>query len=413
MKMNKIDRGWVLTCFGTAVGAGILFLPIQAGLGGIWPTIALTVIIFPVTYVAHRGITRIVASCDKATDIIGAVEHDLGRTAGFVVSVLYFLSIITICVGYATGITNVVDNFITHQLHMPEFPRPLLALILLAAMTAFLLGKQELMVKVTSALTYPLILLLAALSLYVIPRWNMSAFQRPFATGDFFHNFFLLLPVLVFAMNFSPVCSSLGSFYRTNNATPGEAVARSDNVVKWTALILLVFVMFFVISLTLAATPEMLQEARDNNIDALTAISHAFNEPLLVWIPPIISFLAITTSYFGHFAGTREGLMGIITRLMTWSHPERRDSLDHRKINIIVTIALFIGLWLLAEYNPSILTIIGALSAPIIAIYAYLMPVFLMRRVPRLFIYRSPWGAFVFIVGLAGIFGDLLGSYVF
>lgn len=413
MKMDRIDRGWVLTCFGTAVGAGILFLPIQAGIGGIWPTIALTVIIFPVTYVAHRGITRIVASCEKETDIIGAVEHDLGSTAGFVVSVLYFLSIITICVGYATGITNVVDNFMTHQLHLPEFPRPLLAFILLAVMTAILLGNKELMVKVTSALTYPLIFLLAALSIYVIPQWNLSIFRRPLAAGDFFHNLFLLLPILVFAMNFSPVCSSLGSFYRNNNPTPGEAVARSDKVVKWTALILLVFVMFFVISMILATTPEMLQDAKDKNIDSLTAISHAFNEPILIWIPPIISFLAIATSYFGHFTGTREGLTGIIVRLMTWSNPEKRDSLNHGKINIIVTVVLFIGLWLLAEFNPSILTIIGALSAPIIAIYAYLMPVFLMNRVPRLFIYRSPWGAFVFIVGLAGIFGDLLGKYVF
>lgn len=413
MKMNAIDRGWVLTCFGTAVGAGILFLPIQAGLGGIWPTLALTLIIFPVTYVAHRGITRIVASCSKETDIIGAVEQDLGHVAGFVVSVLYFLSIITICVGYATGITNTVNSFLTHQMNMTEVPRPLLAFILLAIMTAILLGNRELMIKVTSALTYPLIILLAVLSLYMIPKWNTSIFNRPFSGGDFFHNLFLLLPVLVFAMNFSPVCSSLGAFYRKNSASPEEAVSRSDNVVKWTALVLLVFVMFFVLSLLLSTTPEMLQDARDKNIDVLTALSLAFDQPILVWIPPVISFLAITSSYFGHFTGTREGLTGIIIRLMTWGSAEKRERINFDRMNVVLTIGLFVLLWLLAVYNPSILTIIGALSAPIIAIYAYLMPVMLMKRVPRLRIYQSPWGALVFIIGLAGIIGDLLGSYVF
>lgn len=413
MRMNGVDREWVLTCFGTAVGAGILFLPIQAGLGGIWPTLVLTLVIFPVTYVAHRGITRIVASCDGETDIIGAVEQDLGYGAGFVVSVLYFLSIITICVGYATGITNTVNSFLTHQLGMEEVSRPLLAFILLAIMTAVLLGNKELMIKVTSGLTYPLIILLAVLSVYMMPKWNLSIFYRPFGVGDFFHNLFLLLPVLVFAMNFSPVCSSVGSFYRKHSPGPREAVARSDMVVKWTALILLVFVMFFVLSLLLSTTPEMLQDAHDKNIDVLTALSLAFEQPILVWIPPIISFLAIASSYFGHFTGTREGLTGIITRLATWGHPEKRAGLNYGRLNVIITISLLILLWLLAVYNPSILTIIGALSAPIIAMYAYLMPVLLMKRVPRLRIYQSPWGALVFVVGLAGIIGDLLSSYVF
>ncbi|MDR3253731.1 MAG: hypothetical protein LBT07_02045 [Endomicrobium sp.] len=86
--MKNLDRGWVLTCFGTAVGAGILFLPIQAGLSGIWPIIFLTLIIYPITYISHRGITRIITSCPKATDIVGAVEYDLGHTTGFIVSIL-------------------------------------------------------------------------------------------------------------------------------------------------------------------------------------------------------------------------------------------------------------------------------------------------------------------------------------
>ena len=34
---NAHDRNWVLGLFATAIGAGTLFLPINAGLGGIWP----------------------------------------------------------------------------------------------------------------------------------------------------------------------------------------------------------------------------------------------------------------------------------------------------------------------------------------------------------------------------------------
>lgn len=409
--MDRIDQEWVLTCFGTAVGAGILFLPIQAGIGGVWPTIALALLAFPVTCVAHRGITRIVASCNKPTDIIGAVEQDLGGNVAFVVSILYFLSIVTICVGYATGLTNTINSFLVHQMGLAEMPRALLSFIVLAIMTGVLLGEEKIMVKVTSIITYPLIFLLLALSLYMIPKWNASIFQRAFELKDFIHNFFLLLPLVVFAMNFSPVCSSLGAFYRKNCPTIEKAVLHTDRVVQHTVVILLFFVMLFVFSLMLSTTPQMLEKAKADNIDILTAVSLQFDEPLLIWMPPIISLLAIVSSYFGHFVGTREGLCAIISRIAAWKNPSRQGP-ESKFLHRIVTVGLFLGLWLLAFFNPSILEIIGALSAPIIAIYAYLMPVFLMKKVPRLFIYRSAWGTLVFIVGIAGIFGNILGQII-
>ena len=34
---RKSDTTWTLGLFGTAIGAGVLFLPINAGIGGFWP----------------------------------------------------------------------------------------------------------------------------------------------------------------------------------------------------------------------------------------------------------------------------------------------------------------------------------------------------------------------------------------
>ena len=36
LKWTRFDTRWVLSLFGTAVGAGILYLPIKAGVGGIF-----------------------------------------------------------------------------------------------------------------------------------------------------------------------------------------------------------------------------------------------------------------------------------------------------------------------------------------------------------------------------------------
>ncbi|MFA4763068.1 HAAAP family serine/threonine permease, partial [Helicobacter pylori] len=35
-KINAFDLRWMVSLFGTAVGAGILFLPIRAGGHGVW-----------------------------------------------------------------------------------------------------------------------------------------------------------------------------------------------------------------------------------------------------------------------------------------------------------------------------------------------------------------------------------------
>jgi len=41
------DTQWTLSLFGTAVGAGILFLPINIGIGGFWPLIIMACLAFP------------------------------------------------------------------------------------------------------------------------------------------------------------------------------------------------------------------------------------------------------------------------------------------------------------------------------------------------------------------------------
>ncbi|MEX9884233.1 aromatic amino acid transport family protein [Providencia rettgeri] len=46
-KWTYKDFTWVLSLFGTAVGAGVLFLPIKAGAGGFWPLVILALIATP------------------------------------------------------------------------------------------------------------------------------------------------------------------------------------------------------------------------------------------------------------------------------------------------------------------------------------------------------------------------------
>ncbi len=75
---SKSDTTWMLGLFGTAIGAGTLFLPINAGLGGFWPLLILALLAFPMTFYAHRGLTRFVLSGREGADITEVVEEHFG-----------------------------------------------------------------------------------------------------------------------------------------------------------------------------------------------------------------------------------------------------------------------------------------------------------------------------------------------
>lgn len=71
--LKAYDRSWVFSLFGTAVGAGILFLPLNAGIGGFWPLLIVTLLIPGMTYFSHRALSRFVCLSPGYADDITVV----------------------------------------------------------------------------------------------------------------------------------------------------------------------------------------------------------------------------------------------------------------------------------------------------------------------------------------------------
>lgn len=81
-KWNANDTTWMLCLFGTAIGAGVLFLPINAGVGGIVPLLIITVLAFPITYFSHRAFARLILRSGVAEKgISGAMQEYFGDAA--------------------------------------------------------------------------------------------------------------------------------------------------------------------------------------------------------------------------------------------------------------------------------------------------------------------------------------------
>ncbi|QXO18652.1 MULTISPECIES: aromatic amino acid transport family protein [Vibrio] len=401
-KWTYKDFVWSLSLFGTAVGAGVLFLPIKAGAGGFWPLVILALIAAPMTWFAHKSLARFVLSAKQAdSDITDTVEEHFGKTGANLITFAYFFAIYPIVLIYGVGITNTVDSFLVNQVGMASIPRWLLSGALIAAMTAGVVFGKDLMLKATSAMVYPLVFILLALSVFLIPEWNTSMIEVSPDWSSMPTVIWLAIPIIVFSFNHSPIISQFAKEQRQQYGD--NAVNKTDMITGGAAMMLMGFVMFFVFSVVLSLSPEQLSMAKEQNISVLSYLANVHESPLISYLGPIVAFAAITSSYFGHFLGAHEGLVGLV---------KSRSKMPVKSIEKISLFFIIVTTWVVAIINPSILGMIETMGAPMIAAILFLLPVFAMHKVPAMAKYKTSAAVQLFTVfcGLAAISSVIYGA---
>ncbi|WP_442107388.1 serine/threonine transporter [Pseudomonas sp. NUPR-001] len=394
---SRQDTTWMLGLFGTAIGAGTLFLPINAGLGGFWPLLILALLAFPMTYYAHRGLTRFVLSGRDGGDITKVVEEHFGISAGSMITLLYFFAIFPILLIYSVALTNTVDSFMQHQLHIEPPPRALLSFLLILGLLAIVRCGEQATVKVMSLLVYPFIIALAFLAVFLVPHWSggilSTATQVP-PPSAFLHTLWLAIPVMVFSFNHSPIISAFAVDQKRRYGV--HADERSGQILSRAHLLMVAMVMFFVFSCVLTLTPAQLQEAKDQNLSILSYLANHFSNPTIAFAAPVIAFIAIAKSFLGHYIGASEGLKGLIVQ--AGMRPGAK-TLDRITAGFMLLVC-----WAIATINPSILGMIETLGGPVIAAILFLMPMYAIRKVPAMRKYSGQMSnVFVVAVGLVAI----------
>ena len=401
------DTRWMISLFGTAVGAGILFLPINAGAGGLWPLLVVTVLIAPMTYFSHRGLSLFVcASPRSGRDITGVARGYFGEGIGRAITVLYFLSIYPIVLIYGVGITNTVDSLLVNQLGLPQVPRVVLSGVLIAAMMLVMIAGQRLMLVVTQWLVYPLIVALLGMTLYLIPTWHLGGLAQMPSVGGFALSVWLIIPVLVFSFSYTPAISQFS--LAMQRAHGGYATEIASRVLRRTTALLVIFTMGFVWSCVLSLGADGLAEAREANLPVLSYLANELDNPVIGYLGPIIAIAAIVSSFFGHYLGASEGAAGIVRSVL----PARVPPPNDRVLRLSIAAFIFLTTWWVAVLNPGILDLIESLAGPVIAAILYLMPMYAVHRVPALARYRGRLSnVFVTVAGLVAISGILFSLF--
>ncbi len=409
---TKQDTVWMLGLYGTAIGAGTLFLPINAGIGGLWPLIVMALLALPLTFFAHRGLTRFVLSSSKpGADITEVVEEHFGVGAGKLITLLYFFAIYPILLVYSVAITNTVQSFMVNQLGVSAPPRAILSLILILGLMAIVRLGEKMIVKAMSVLVYPFVACLMLLALYLVPEWNGAAIQQAGSLGDalshgaFYKTLWLAIPVMVFSFNHSPIISS---FSVDQQKLHGDAAEPAAGRVLIRAHVMMVLsVMFFVFSCVFSLSPADLAAAKAQNISILSYLANHFRNPVIEWVAPLIAIVAISKSFLGHYLGAKEGFNGLVIKQLR----QNGKSIETAKLDRFTAVFMIITTWAVATFNPSILGMIETLGGPVIAMLLFLMPMYAIAKVPSMKKYSgAASNIFVVLIGLiaiSAIFYDL------
>ncbi|MCS2169313.1 HAAAP family serine/threonine permease [Scandinavium sp. TWS1a] len=410
---RKTDTMWMLGLYGTAIGAGVLFLPINAGVGGMIPLIIMAILAFPMTYFAHRGLTRFVLSGkNPGEDITEVVEEHFGIGAGKLITLLYFFAIYPILLVYSVAITNTVESFMTHQLGMTPPPRAILSLILIIGMMTIVRFGEQMIVKAMSILVFPFVIALMVLACYLIPQWNGAALETLSLSSEttgkgLWMTLWLAIPVMVFSFNHSPIISSFAVAKREEYGDDAEK--KCSKILAFAHIMMVLTVMFFVFSCVLSLSPVDLASAKEQNISILSYLANHFNAPLIAWMAPIIAIIAITKSFLGHYLGAREGFNGMVIKSLR----SRGKTIEVSRLNKMTAVFMLVTTWIVATLNPSILGMIETLGGPIIAMILFLMPMYAIQKVPAMRKYSGHVSnVFVIIIGLiaiSAIFYSLFG----
>ena len=390
---------WAITLFGTAVGAGILFLPIDAGSFGILPLIFISLLALPMVFMSHRTYSRIVsASPVKGLDVLQVVTALSGRTRGLMTGLMYWLSIYPIVLIYGVSITNTMDSFLVNQLGGPQLPRWVLAALCVGVLTgAYAMGKKATL-AFANILVYPLIIALAAVSIYLIPQWDLASFRSYQSDTPTWQALLLILPVFVFSFSHMPAISQAALDAQKRFDGDEKATEKLVSKIEVISAIMLVgFTMFFVWSCSLALGADGMDAAREANIPVLSYLANETHAPFLAVLSPIVALCAIASSYFGHVMGAEEGT----TYLVRAVAPEFANRISPKAMRWGIYVFVFVTTVAAAVINPSILDLISVVGGVFITFLVYIVPMLLFRNAKAFRRFANkPETIFVFVLGV-------------
>ncbi|ELX5445967.1 transporter [Salmonella enterica] len=395
---SKDETLWSFALYGTAVGAGTLFLPIQLESAGAIVLFITALVAWPLTYWPHKALCQFILSSKTSAGegITGAVTHYYGKKIGSIITALYFIAFFVVVLIYAVAITNSLTEQLAKHIQIDIRTRMVVSFgVVLILNMIFLMGRHA-TIRVMGFLVFPLIAYFLFLSLYLTGSWQPSLLtgQMSFDSHTL-HQVWISIPVMVFAFSHTPIISTFAIDRRENFGE--QAMGKCKKIMKVAYLIICLSVLFFVFSCLLSIPPSYIEDARNEGVTILSALSMMPNAPAWLSISGIIvAVVAMSKSFLGTYFGVIEGATEMVRTTL-----QQVGVKKNRTFNRALSIMLVSGItFIICCINPNAISMIYAISGPLIAMILFIMPTLSTYLIPALKPYRSVGNFITLVVGI-------------
>ncbi len=407
MKLNSKDWGWVAVNIGMGIGAGIVFLPIQAGLVGLWTFLLAILIAYPALYQFQRLFINTLIESRQATDYPATISEYLGSKWGAVLGIIYFVMLlIWLCV-YSETVTNDSASYIraagwTSGLLSENH---LYALLLISFLVFIAFVSKTLLFNLSKILIVVILSSLVVLGTMMIPLWEVRNIQAIGSVSKLLTQTIVTLPFAMTSILFLQSLSPMVIFTRSEYDDIETARKKALSIMNWSFFILAGVVFFFAFSCTMSITHEEAYNAFKANTSFLAIMVSDFPGKLVPALGVIIDICAVTTSFFGVLLGLHEACVGLYIQLFAGNKP--KESLNMGRISAgAVGLIILLG-WTATIVNSPILYF-TCVCSPIFAIIGCFIPVALIYKVDELAKYRGLQSWLVLLTGALLVVSPLL-----
>lgn len=410
IKFDGTDTGWVIMSIGMAIGAGIVFLPVQVGLMGLWVFLLSSIIGYPAMYLFQRLFINTLAESPECKDYPSVISGYLGKNWGVLLGALYFIMLVIWMFVYSTAITNDSASYL-HTFGVTQgllSDNPFYGLVLICILVAISSRGEKLLFKVSSLMVLTKLLVVAALGLSMVGLWHLYKAGTLPPAGLLVKNAIITLPFTLTSILFIQTLSPMVISYRAKEKSVEVARYKALRAMNIAFAILFITVFFYAVSFTLAMGHDEAVKAYQQNISALAIAAQFISGDGEGWVKVvsvILNIFAVMTAFFGVYLGFREATHGIVMNLLRRKFPTRQ--FDERYVQGGIMIFAILLAWSAIVLNAPVLSF-TSICSPIFGLIGCLIPAWLVYKVPALHKYKGLSLKIIIITGLLLCISPLL-----
>ncbi|MGL4673332.1 MAG: hypothetical protein ACRCXK_00590 [Wohlfahrtiimonas sp.] len=408
IKFDSTDFGWIIMSIGMAIGAGIVFLPVQVGLMGLWVFLLSSIIGYPAMYLFQKLFINTLAESKECLDYPSVISGYLGKNWGILLGALYFIMLVIWMFAYSTAITNDSASY----LHTYGVTDTLLSenkfygLALVIALVAIASRGEKLLFKISSFMVIFKVAVVAILGVLMISRWNIAQNIGDIPpTGIWIKHAIITLPFTLTSILFIQTLSPMVISYRAHNKSIAAARYKALRAMNIAFAILFVTVFFYAISFTFAMSHEDAVQAYSENISALAIAAKVIPGKWTNIAGILLNIFAVMTAFFGIYLGFREATQGILMNVLRRYMPE--DKINEKWVKLAIIIAAISLAWSAIVLNLPVL-LFTSLCSPIFGLVGCLIPAYLVYKVPSLHRFKGIALYFIIFTGLLLVISPFL-----